>query len=142
MQWGIKNLFLDVGTITTSFQDSNLHDRVSIILYITNLLRLNRKWITYNRGSNDNFKFSRINYFPTCHNGFRKRLLSIDVRFPSINAKQGVGRNSSEISLRGGHLVIFGAEQSKEPHCIKKVLPLETSAPSLPKVHLPKSIYY
>ena len=60
-------------------------------LYITNLLRLNRKWITYNRGSNDNFKFSWINYFPTCHNGFRKRLLSIDVRFPSINAKQAIG---------------------------------------------------
>ena len=59
--------------------------------YITNLLRLNRKWITYNRGSNDNFKFSWINYFPTCHNGFRKRLLSIDVRFPSINAKQAIG---------------------------------------------------
>ena len=61
------------------------------LYYITNLLRLNRKWITYNRGSNDNFKFSWINYFPTCHNGFRKRLLSIDVRFPSINAKQAIG---------------------------------------------------
>ena len=59
--------------------------------YITNLLRLNRKWITYNRGSNDNFKSSWINYFPNCHNGFRKRLLSIDVRFPSINAKQAIG---------------------------------------------------
>ena len=59
--------------------------------YITNLLRLNRKWSTYNRGSNDNFKFSWINYFPNCHNGFRKRLLSIDVRFPSINAKQAIG---------------------------------------------------
>ena len=64
---------------------------ISIELYITNLLRLNRKWSTYNRGSNDNFKFSWINYFPTCHNGFRKRLLSIDVRFPSINAKQAIG---------------------------------------------------
>ena len=62
-----------------------------LYIYITNLLRLNRKWITYNRGSNDNFKFSWINYFPTCHNGFRKRLLSIDVRFPSINAKQAIG---------------------------------------------------
>ena len=66
-------------------------DRHSCYIYITNLLRLNRKWITYNRGSNDNFKFSWINYFPTCHNGFRKRLLSIDVRFPSINAKQAIG---------------------------------------------------
>ena len=61
------------------------------ILYITNLLRLNRKWSTYNRGSNDNFKFWWINYFPNCHNGFRKRLLSIDVRFPSVNAKQAIG---------------------------------------------------
>ena len=60
-------------------------------VYITNLLRLNRKWSTYNRGSNDNFKSSWINYFPNCHNGFRKRLLSIDVRFPSINAKQAIG---------------------------------------------------
>ena len=39
----------------------------------------------------DNFKFSWKNYFPNFHNGFRKRLLSIDVRFPSINAKQGIG---------------------------------------------------
>ena len=64
---------------------------ISYYIYITNLLRLNRKWITYNRGSNDNFKFWWINYFPNCHNGFRKRLLSIDVRFPSINAKQAIG---------------------------------------------------
>ena len=70
---------------------SNIENAVKSPLYITNLLRLNRKWITYNRGSNDNFKFSWINYFPTCHNGFRKRLLSIDVRFPSINAKQAIG---------------------------------------------------
>ena len=69
-------------------EDGNLGEGET---YITNLLRLNRKWSTYNRGSNDNFKFSWINYFPNCHNGFRKRLLSIDVRFPSINAKQAIG---------------------------------------------------
>ena len=74
-----------------------LSGRTRVLYYITNLLRLNRKWSTYNRGSNDNFKFSWINYFPNCHNGFRKRLLSIDVRFPSINAEQAIGNIVSMI---------------------------------------------
>ena len=43
--------------IARSPVQSNCQQSHYIYIYITNLLRLNRKWGTYNRGSNDNFKF-------------------------------------------------------------------------------------